>query len=86
METDDKGSVTLWVGDLKAGDHAAAQKLWERYFEKLVRLARAKLRAALRAAEDEEDAALSAFDSFCPAAAKGVSPGSMTAMIFGGSS
>ena len=31
MATDDKGSVTLWVGDLKDGDHAAAQKLWERY-------------------------------------------------------
>jgi hypothetical protein len=86
MTPEETGSVTRWLGDLKAGDLDAAQKLWERYFSSLVRLAYAKLRAALRAAEDEEDAALSAFDSFCPAAAKGVSPGSMTAMIFGGSS
>ena len=34
------GSVTYWIGQLKAGDQVAAQKLWEGYFEKLVRLAR----------------------------------------------
>ena len=42
------GSVTVWIGHLKAGDHAAAQRLWERYFRKLVRLARARLRDAPR--------------------------------------
>jgi DNA-directed RNA polymerase specialized sigma24 family protein len=76
MATDDKGSITLWVGALKAGDHEAAQKLWERYFDRLVHVARAKLRAAPRRGvdEDEEDAALSAFDSLCAGAARGRFP------------
>jgi len=59
------GSVTHWIGRLKAGDPSAAQKLWEAYFQRLVRLARGRLRAAPRRAADEEDVALSAFDSFC---------------------
>jgi DNA-directed RNA polymerase specialized sigma24 family protein len=50
---------------LEAGDHAAAQPLWERYFQRLVDLARAKLQDRPRRAADEEDVALSAFDSFC---------------------
>jgi DNA-directed RNA polymerase specialized sigma24 family protein len=67
MPSDDVGSVTRWVGDLKSGDQAAAAALWERYFDRLVRLARKRLVLARRtgADEDEEDAALSAFDSFC---------------------
>jgi DNA-directed RNA polymerase specialized sigma24 family protein len=70
------GSITHWIGDLKAGDVAAAQPLWERYFTRLVELARAKLRATRRAGvvEDEEDAALSAFNSFCAGAARGRFP------------
>jgi DNA-directed RNA polymerase specialized sigma24 family protein len=74
MTPEDVGSVTRWIGDLKAGDLDAAQKLWERYFSSLVRLAQARLRTASRVAEDEEDAALSAFDSFCTAAALGRFP------------
>jgi len=72
----DKGSVTHWVGDLKAGDQLAAQKLWDRYFHKLVHFARAKLRATRRpgVVEDEEDAALSAFDSLCAGVARGRFP------------
>ncbi len=58
-------SVTWWIDRLKEGDPDAAQKLWERYFRRLVGLARKKLRAAPRRAADEEDVALSAFDSFC---------------------
>jgi DNA-directed RNA polymerase specialized sigma24 family protein len=70
------GSVTRWIGDLKAGGDSAAQHLWERYFHRLVHLARARLRSARRAGaiEDEEDAALSAFDSFCRGAAGGRFP------------
>jgi DNA-directed RNA polymerase specialized sigma24 family protein len=76
MASRDDGSVTRWIGDLKAGGDSAAQHLWERYFDRLVHLARARLRAAHRAgaAEDEEDAALSAFDSFCRGAAQGRFP------------
>src|SRR5262245_19225927 len=58
-------SVTLWLQQLQAGDPAAAQPLWERYFARLVHLARGKLRGARPRAADEEDVALSAFDSFC---------------------
>src|SRR3954469_19945006 len=73
---DDHGSVTLWLGALRAGDLDAAQPLWERYFARLVQLARARLRATPRtgADADEEDAALSAFDSFCDGAAHGRFP------------
>lgn len=76
MSSGDQGSITRWLGDLKAGDHQAAQPLWERYFGRLVGLARARLRQRRRsgAAEDEEDAALSAFHSFCEGAARGRFP------------
>jgi DNA-directed RNA polymerase specialized sigma24 family protein len=48
--------------------------LWERYFPRLVGLARARLRGAPRRAADEEDVALSAFDSFCRHAQQGRFP------------
>jgi DNA-directed RNA polymerase specialized sigma24 family protein len=67
-------SVTHWLDQLQAGDHAAAEKLWERYFHRLVGLARARLRGAARRAADEEDVALSAFDSFCRGAEHGRFP------------
>jgi DNA-directed RNA polymerase specialized sigma24 family protein len=59
-----EGSVTHWIHQLKSGDPAAAERLWARYFERLVELARVQLRGAPRRAADEEDVALSAFDSF----------------------
>jgi DNA-directed RNA polymerase specialized sigma24 family protein len=68
------GSVTHWIVQLKAGDPAAAQKLWERYFPRLVGLARKKLQGTLRQVADEEDVALSAFDSFCRRAESGQFP------------
>ena len=76
MSGEDGGSVTCWLGDLKGGDLAAAQPLWERYFSRLVGVARGKLRKVRRtsAGEDEEDAALSAFNSFCGGMARGRFP------------
>jgi DNA-directed RNA polymerase specialized sigma24 family protein len=74
MKNEAEGSVTRWIGDLKAGDTTAAQKLWERYFTALVRLARSKLRTRHRAAVDEEDIALGVFDSFCAAVTQGRFP------------
>jgi DNA-directed RNA polymerase specialized sigma24 family protein len=59
------GSVTHWITQLKAGDPLAAQRLWEAYFLRLVKLARKKLEGTPRRAADEEDVALSAFDSLC---------------------
>ena len=74
MSPDDPGSVTRWINDLKGGELDAAQPLWERYFADLVRLARVRLRATPRTAADEEDVALSAFDSFCAGVARGRFP------------
>ena len=74
MSTGSEGSVTGWFGYLKAGDDVAAEQLWERYFHELVRLARAHLRAKPRGAVDEEDIALSAFNSFCRGAEQGRFP------------
>jgi len=68
------GSITVWIHRLQAGDPHAAQQLWERYFRRLVGLARQKLRGIRRGAADEEDVALSALDSFCRAAAQGRFP------------
>jgi DNA-directed RNA polymerase specialized sigma24 family protein len=73
--TPSAGSVTQWLGQLKAGDRAAAQKLWQTYFQRLVSLARRKLLGApyCRVA-GAEDVALSAFDSFYRAAEQGRFP------------
>jgi hypothetical protein len=70
----DAGSVTDWIGRLTVGDPAAAQPLWERDFHRLLVRARQKLAGLPRGAADEEDAALSAFDSFCRAARAGRYP------------
>jgi DNA-directed RNA polymerase specialized sigma24 family protein len=69
-----EGSVTNWIGQLQAGDSAAAQQLWERYFQRLAGLARKKLQDAPRGAADEDDVALSAFASFCRNATDGKFP------------
>jgi DNA-directed RNA polymerase specialized sigma24 family protein len=68
------GDVTSLIGRIRAGDPGAAQGLWERYFQRLVVLARVKLRGRRRVDRDEEDVALSAFDSFCRAAGRGRFP------------
>src|SRR5262245_1769616 len=67
-------SVTRLVGMLKDGHGEAAQRLWEAYFGRLVALARAKLRGIPLRAADEEDVALSAFDSLCRRAEAGRFP------------
>ena len=67
-------SDTSWIGQLKAGDPAAAQELWEHYFEQLVRFAQRRLRAMPQRVADGEDVALSAINSFCLGAAQGKFP------------
>jgi DNA-directed RNA polymerase specialized sigma24 family protein len=69
-----EGSVTGWLARLREGDAAAAQRLWERYFQRLVGLARKKLQGAPRRVADEEDVALSAFTSFCCSVERGRFP------------
>lgn len=70
----DGGSVTFWLENLKAGDRdEAVAKLWERYFEHLVKRARDHLRGR-RVINDGEDVALMAFDRFVQAVAAGRFP------------
>lgn len=64
-------SVTGWIEDLKAGEDEAARRLWDRYFQRLVRVARRKLHSAQRRVADEEDVALCAFHALCAGAAAG---------------
>ena len=68
------GSVTHWIREIQDGNRQVAKDLWERYFTQLVRLARDELHGARRQLADEEDVALSVFDSFCRAAEKGRFP------------
>jgi DNA-directed RNA polymerase specialized sigma24 family protein len=68
------GSVTHWIDQLQAGDRLAIERLWGRYFHRLVGLARKKLADSPRRVADEEDVALSAFDSFCRNAEAGRFP------------
>jgi DNA-directed RNA polymerase specialized sigma24 family protein len=68
------GDVTHWLRQLQAGNREPVQKLWERYYRELVILARKKLGDLPRRVADEEDVALSAFDSFIRRAEQGRFP------------
>jgi DNA-directed RNA polymerase specialized sigma24 family protein len=76
MSCGDEGSVTRWLADVKDGRIGSVQPLWERYFARMVGLARLRLRSLQHtdAGSDEEDAALSAFDSLCAGLARGRFP------------
>jgi DNA-directed RNA polymerase specialized sigma24 family protein len=78
-ESESEGSVTHLIALLKGNASpddvdVATKGLWERYFDQLVRLARAKLSSAPRGPSDEEDLALSAFHTFSLNAAAGRFP------------
>jgi DNA-directed RNA polymerase specialized sigma24 family protein len=60
-----ENSVTCWLDGIKLGDGNQVERLWSRYFDRLVRLAGSRLPGHSRRAYDEEDVALSAFRSFC---------------------
>ncbi len=57
--------VTEWLRKLEAGHDLAAQRLWDVFFERLVRVAQERMRTNDRRVADAEDVALSAFASFC---------------------
>lgn len=65
MSTIMSQSVSCWLEELRAGSDHAAQELWERYFDRLVHVARRKLDGVAKRAFDEEDVAISVFRSLC---------------------
>jgi DNA-directed RNA polymerase specialized sigma24 family protein len=66
-----EGTVTHWLRQLEAGDQDAARQLWQRYYQELVDLARARLGSTPRRVSDEEDVALSVLRCLYDGAARG---------------
>ena len=64
-------SVTVWIQQMKAGQDGAAQQIWDRFFDKLVRVADRKMGSAERRVADQEDVAVSVFESLCIGARQG---------------
>ncbi|MFN8858477.1 MAG: ECF-type sigma factor [Planctomycetaceae bacterium] len=71
MTVESPGSVTNWLKPLQAGDPAAAEFVWDRYFELVVQLARKQLLGVRDRSQDAEDIALSALNALCHAARRG---------------
>jgi DNA-directed RNA polymerase specialized sigma24 family protein len=71
---DERGSVSRHLEAFKADDSAAAQALWDRYFDRLTRLAHRRLGDLPRSVADSEDVAVSVFTSLCRGAAAGRFP------------
>jgi len=65
MSKDRHNATTIWISRLKEGDRKAVGPIWDRYFRRLVWLARLRLEGLPRrpGEPDEEDIALSVFNS-----------------------
>jgi RNA polymerase sigma factor (sigma-70 family) len=68
------GSISIWIEKLKQGETQAAQILWERYYGRLIALARRKLGDFPRRVADEDDVVAAAFESFVHRAHEGQFP------------
>lgn len=68
------GSVSTWIEQLRQGNDDVAVRLWQRYYARLVGLARRKLGDRPRRATDEEDVASDAFERFIRGAKAGKFP------------
>lgn len=56
-------SVTAWFHQLREGNVDAPERLWNRYFDRLVSLARVRMQNQPRRVSDEEDIAISVFET-----------------------
>ncbi len=65
--SEDAGSVTRWLQQMKSGDAVAAQQIWGRYYQQLVQFAEQRMRGNADYAVDSEDLAHSAFRRCCVA-------------------
>ncbi|MEL7264770.1 MAG: ECF-type sigma factor [Planctomycetota bacterium] len=68
---DESDDITAWIDGLRHGEGSAARLLWERYFRELVSVAAGQIGNHRQMASNEEDVALSAFNSFCAALKRG---------------
>lgn len=57
-------SITEWLDQARQGEESGRQNLWERYYERLVRLAKSRLSPGECRVSDEEDVAAMAFAAF----------------------
>lgn len=64
-------TISHYIGRLKQEDSLAAQQIWQNYFERLIPLARKKMRGLAGVGADEEDILISVFDRFFRAAREG---------------
>jgi DNA-directed RNA polymerase specialized sigma24 family protein len=71
MSHESNHSVTRLIARLRAGDSDSARLLWERYFARMLGIAKKRLGGASRRVVDEEDVAISVFDTLCRGAAEG---------------
>ena len=72
MPDEETGSVSDWIDALKEGRPEAADAIWQRYYQRVVGVARRRLAGdSHQAVEDAEDVALSAIHGLCAGAAEG---------------
>jgi DNA-directed RNA polymerase specialized sigma24 family protein len=74
MKDHSGSSVSRWLLSLREGSSQAAERLWTRYFDRLVVLARSRLGLHPRPIADEEDVAVSVFDTLVRGAIEGRFP------------
>jgi RNA polymerase sigma factor (sigma-70 family) len=65
------GSVSNWIRGVKSGEAAALERLWQRYFPQLVRLAGEHLRHLPRRVKDADDIVAEALTAFWQGASGG---------------
>ena len=58
-------AVTRWANDLREGNSAAADSLWEYLEPRLINLGKRQMQSISKACSDEEDLAQSAFYALC---------------------
>lgn len=59
-----ENSITKYFSALKRGESEAAQRIWEKFFKRLIELARKKLKSSPKRWSDEDDIVQQAFAQF----------------------
>lgn len=67
-------SVTTWIARVKAGESAAAQRIWQRYLSRLIKVAHSHLAGSPQQVADSDDVVVVAFERFLRHAQQGRFP------------